>query len=109
MKKTQQHKQEVKGIISYTYTCKWVGCEESLKYDYDSVTDSPDRLPGRWEYVSVSRGGRINDDTGLPPASDVYGVLCPQHVRQLRNLLKKMNKKNKQDEITIPDMENENE
>ena len=94
MNNIQKHKQRVGDIIRLTYTCQWVGCEESLKYGYDGVNDHPKILPKRWQYVTVSTGGRINEDTGLPPVSDVYGVLCSKHAKELRNLLKKKNNNN---------------
>jgi len=58
------------------------------------VNDPPEILPKRWQYVTVSRGGRINEDTGLPPASDVDGVVCSKHAKELRSLLKKKNNNN---------------
>ena len=94
MNNIQKHKQRVGEINRFTYTCQWVGCEESLKYEYDTVNDPPEMLPKRWQYVTVSRGGRINEDTGLPPASDVDGVVCPKHAKELRSLLKKKNNNN---------------
>jgi hypothetical protein len=89
----QKHKQEIVGTIGFTHTCMWVGCEELFKYDSDNASNCSDILPNKWQYISVSKGGRINEDTGLPPASDVHGTLCTKHAKELRSLLKKMNKK----------------
>jgi len=100
MNNIQKLKQRVGDTIRFTYTCQWIGCEESLKYGYDGVNDCPKMLPKRWQYVYVSRGGRINEDTGLPPASDVYGVVCSKHAMQIRSLLKKKNNNNI---IKLPD------